>query len=190
MFSSDIDVICNLYCCLADFVSVLTNSIWTVEMHLIYTRSCIHNNSSLCVRSKTFCCCVSDNQACATPHLWRTAAHITDITCVTGWVNWMQKWNGSISTSDRSDFYRTNVFILKHSHCSKQLTSLCLNSKSQICQNWKWIHFILHSIDSAREASENTFAVRQLEFSANITIVNHSTTLPVISVSFFLWVSR
>ena len=92
-------------------------------------------------------------------------------TSLAGWVNWMQKWNGSISTSDRSDFYRTNVFILKHSHCSKQLTSLCLNSKSQICQNWKWIHFILHSIDSAREASENTFAVRQLEFSANITIV-------------------
>ena len=75
-------------------------------------------------------------------------------TSLTGWVNWMQKWNRSIFTSDRSDFYRTNVFILKHSHCSKQLTSLCLNSKSQICQNWKWIHFILHSIDSAREASE------------------------------------
>ena len=92
-------------------------------------------------------------------------------TSLAGWVNWMQKWNRFISTSDRSDFYRTNVFILKHSHCSKQLTSLCLNSKSQICQNWKWIHFILHSIDSAREASENTFAVRQLEFSANITIV-------------------
>ena len=96
-------------------------------------------------------------------------------TSLAGWVIWMQKWNGSISTSD---FYRTNVFILKHSHCSKQLTSLCLNSKSQICQNWKWIHFILHSIDSAREASENTFAVRQLEFSANITIV-HGATLPV-----------
>ena len=92
-------------------------------------------------------------------------------TSLAGWVNWMQKWNRFISTTDRSDFYRTNVFILKHSHCSKQLTSLCLNSKSQICQNWKWIHFILHSIDSAREASENTFAVRQLEFSANITIV-------------------
>ncbi len=92
-------------------------------------------------------------------------------TSLAGWVNWMQKWNRFISTTDKSDFYRTNVFILKHSHCSKQLTSLCLNSKSQICQNWKWIHFILHSIDSAREASENTFAVRQLEFSANITIV-------------------
>ena len=96
-------------------------------------------------------------------------------TSLAGWVNWMQKWNRFISTSDRSDFYRTNVFILKHSHCSKQLTSLCLNSKSQICQNWKWIHFILHSIDSAREASENTFAVRQLEFSANITIVGGLT---------------
>ena len=67
-------------------------------------------------------------------------------TSLAGWVNWMQKWNRFISTSDRSDFYRTNVFILKHSHCSKQLTSLCLNSKSQICQNWKWIHFILLSI--------------------------------------------
>ena len=146
MCSSDIDVICNLYCCLADFVSVSTNSIWTVEMHLVYTRSnCIHNNSSLCVRSKTFCCCVSDNQACATPHLWRTAAHniyITDITCVAGWVNWMQKWNGSISTTDRPDFYRTNVFKLKHSHCLKQLTNLFLNTKSQMYQLWKWIHFL------------------------------------------------
>ena len=137
---------------MADFVSVSTNSIWTVEMHLVYTRSnCIHNNSSLCVRSKTFCCCVSDNQACATPHLWRTAAHniyITDITCVAGWVNWMQKWNGSISTTDRPDFYRTNVFKLKHSHCLKQLTNLFLNTKSQMYQLWKWIHFVF-AFDSA-----------------------------------------
>ena len=51
----------------------------------------------------------------------------------------MQKWNGSISTSDTSDFYRTKVFILKHSYCSKQLTSLCLNSKSKICLKWKWM---------------------------------------------------
>ena len=57
-------------------------------------------------------------------------------TSLAGWVIWMQKWNGSISTSD---FYRTNVFILKHSYCSKQLTSLCLNSKSQVFQKWKWI---------------------------------------------------
>ena len=64
------------------------------------------------------------------------------------------KWDGSISTTDRPDFYRTNVFKLKHSHCTKQLTSLCLNSKSQIYQKWKWIHFILHSIDSARETCD------------------------------------
>ena len=109
-------------------------------------------------------------------------------TSLAGWVNWMQKWNRFISTSDRSDFYRTNVFILKHSHCSKQLTSLCLNSKSQICQNWKWIHFILHSIDSAREASENTFAVRQLEFSANITIVEcFSLTWKFLVITIFFY---
>ena len=57
-------------------------------------------------------------------------------TSLAGWVNWMQKLNRFISTSD---FYRTNVFILKHSHCSKQLTSLCLNSKSKICLKWKWM---------------------------------------------------
>ena len=31
---------------------------------------------------------------------------------------------------------------MKHSHCSKQLTSLFLNSKSQMYQLWKWIHFV------------------------------------------------
>ena len=63
------------------------------------------------------------------------------------------KWKGSISTTDRPCFYRTNVFKFKLSHSSKQWTSLCLNSKRQTCQNWKWIRFVLHSIDSAREAS-------------------------------------
>ena len=38
------------------------------------------------------------------------------------------KRNGSISTTDRPDFYRTNVFKLKHSYCSKQLTSLFLDA--------------------------------------------------------------
>ena len=48
----------------------------------------------------------------------------------------------SISKTDKPDFYRTKVFNLKHSHYSKKLTSLCLNSKSQVYQKWKWISVV------------------------------------------------
>ena len=46
------------------------------------------------------------------------------------------------------------ILIHFHKHCSKQLTSLCLNSKTQAYQKWKWIGIVLHSIDSARQTSE------------------------------------
>ena len=61
----------------------------------------------------------------------------------------MQKWNGSISTTDRPDFYRTNVFKLTHSHCLKQLTNLFLNTKSQM-----WV--FLNSLNNPKfGASQN-----------------------------------
>ena len=78
------------------------------------------------------------------------------------WINVVNKtWRHRLEaliTTDRPDIYRTYVFQLKHSHFSKQLSSLCLYSKSQIFQKWKWIrpfHFGFNWLSTqASEASE------------------------------------